>query len=103
MSKPKPLAIQIPIGDKYRPAMAITSQPEADAYFESCVEHTIRQTAQGGKAMTREDAESAERGNLAYYMGYFDIHTRQRVARLFKLTAPRVEVTRETRIGFGTA
>ncbi len=30
------------IGAKYGPAMEITDQAEANAYFEACVEHVLR-------------------------------------------------------------
>lgn len=38
----EPFLDQITIGDKYDPAMKITDQAEADAYFELCVEHSMR-------------------------------------------------------------
>jgi len=55
----------ITIGDKYGPAMTITEQAEADAYFEQCVEHSLR--CFGGE---RADIEKVERDNLGYYAGY---------------------------------
>lgn len=79
MSLPKTTTL----GTKYGPAMAITDQDEADAYFEECVEHCI---AHGGK--TREEAEAIERSNLGYYAGYHDTETRVRVERLFKCAHP---------------
>ena len=33
---------QVTISDKYGPAMEITDQEEADAYFEACVKHCMR-------------------------------------------------------------
>lgn len=73
----------ITIGDKYRPAMKITEQPEADAYFEECVQHTMDNF---GK--TRTEAEEVERSNLGYWAGYYSSKTRERVERLFKCTHP---------------
>ena len=72
----------ITIGEKYRPAMEITDQVEADAYFEMCVEHTMRL----GKS--RQEAEKIERSNLGYYAGYYDHETMARVNRLFHTQHP---------------
>jgi hypothetical protein len=77
-----PLPTLINIGDKYRPAMAILDQGEADAYFERCVAHTM------GFGTTREDAERIERSNLGYFAGYYDDTTRLRVERLFHCAHP---------------
>ncbi len=74
---------QITIGEKYGPAMEITDQSKADAYFEECVQHTM---ANWGKS--REEAERTERGNLGYYAGYYDNETRGRVERLFRCAHP---------------
>jgi hypothetical protein len=78
-----PFPDQITIGDKYRPAMTIEDQTEADAYFEQCVEHTMR----FGKK-SREEAESIERANLGYFAGYYSHDTRRRVERLFRCAHP---------------
>jgi hypothetical protein len=72
----------ITIGEKYRPAMAITDQAEADAYFERCVQHMMLH------GHSREMAERIERNNLGYYAGYYDHATRERVERLFRCTHP---------------
>lgn len=68
---------KITYGEKYRPAMSITDQTEADDWFEACVEHCMRFNR------TRAEAEDIERENLGYYAGYYDFETRQRVERLF--------------------
>lgn len=73
---------KITIGDKYRPAMEIREQAEADAYFEKCVEHTMRH------GHDRASAESIERSNLGYYAGYGDSETRERIERLFRCAHP---------------
>lgn len=73
---------QISIGDKYGPGMKIEDQAEADAYFEKCVEHTMR----FGK--TREEAEKVEKSNFGYFAGYCDEATRHRVERLFRCSHP---------------
>jgi hypothetical protein len=72
----------ISIGDKYGPAMEMTAQEEADAYFEECVQHTM------GFDKSREEAERIERESLGYYAGYYDAETRERVERLFKCAHP---------------
>jgi len=77
------LADKITIGEKYDPAMQISTQAEADAYFELCVEHTMRL-----RPCERAEAESIERQNLGYYAGYCSNGTRERVERLFKCEHP---------------
>lgn len=72
----------ITIGDKYRPAMAVKTQDDADACFEALVEHTM------GWGKSRAEAETIERANLGYYAGYYDSETRERVERLFKCAHP---------------
>ena len=74
---------KVTIGDKYRPAMEITEQAAADAYFEECVEHVMRICS-----LTREEAEKCERSNLGYFAGYYDHEMRARVERLFKCAHP---------------
>lgn len=72
----------ITMKDKYGPAMEITDQEEADAYFEACVEHGRRFN------LSREESEKIQRQNLAYYAGYYDRETRIRVERLFHCAHP---------------
>lgn len=74
---------RIAIGTKYAPAMSITDQAEADAYFERCVEHTMHCFDK-----TRAEAEQIERTNLGYFAGYYDHETRARVERLFHCAHP---------------
>lgn len=71
------------IGEKYDPAMEITNQAEADAYFQRCVDHSMTYHRK-----TREEAETLERTNLGYYAGYYGAETRERVERLFSCTHP---------------
>lgn len=68
--------------EKYDPAMDITDQAEADAYFEDLVKHCMLFNK------TREEAEKIERANLGYYAGYHDDATRERVERLFNCEHP---------------
>lgn len=72
----------VTIGEKYGPAMEITDQDEADAYFEACVEHSMR------FGLSRGTAEQVQRDNLGYYAGYYDRETRIRVERLFHCAHP---------------
>ena len=72
----------ITYGEKYTPAMHITTQEEADAYFEACVQHTMLH------GTSRKKAEEIERENLGYYAGYFDDETQQRINRLFYTKHP---------------
>ncbi len=75
----------ITIGEKYSPAMKITDEAEARAYLEECITHNI--TASGGQR-TYAEAERIEKSNLAYYAGYYDNATRERVERLFRCAHP---------------
>lgn len=83
MQAMEPMPDTITIGDKYTPAMAITEQADADAYFERCVEHSMLRF---GK--TRVEAEDIERANLGYFAGYYDHETRTRVEQLFRCAHP---------------
>ena len=74
---------KITYGEKYGPAMKIKDRAEAAAYFEACVQHTMRMRPCG-----REEAESIERQNLGYWAGYYDSGTRSRVERLFMCEHP---------------
>lgn len=74
---------KITIGEKYGPAMEITDQAAADAYFGECVEHCMI-----FHDKTRSEAETIERANLGYYAGYYSNETRARVERLFKCAHP---------------
>lgn len=68
---------------KYGPAMTMTEQAAADAYFEVLVQHTMTFWKR-----TREEAEQVERSNLGYYAGYYSHETRDRVERLFRCEHP---------------
>lgn len=79
---------KITIGDKYGPAMSITSQQEADEYFEACVQHNLRRCEMANMQMDRQEAEKVERINLGYYAGYYNLETQERVERLFRCAHP---------------
>lgn len=78
----RPFPEHVTIGQKYEPAMTITDQAEADAYFDRCVRHTMR----FGKS--EEEAARIERINLGYFAGYYSLETRERVERLFLCEHP---------------
>jgi len=79
----EPFPAVISIGDKYDPAMKITDQAEAAAYFERCVEHIMRVAG-----VSRDKAVEIEKVNLGYWAGYFDNETRARVEKLFRCAHP---------------
>ncbi len=74
----------VTIGDKYRPAMAITEQADADEYFKRLVAYNMR--CRPGRTQT--EVEYMERENLGYFAGYYDEGTRERVERLFRCCHP---------------
>jgi hypothetical protein len=83
--KQAPFPKDMTIGDKYRPAMEIQDQEEADNYFKQCVRHTMMH---GEQPMSQEEAERIERINLGYFAGYYGPETRERVERLFNCSHP---------------
>lgn len=83
MARDRAFPEHISLGEKYTPAMTITDQAKADAYFELCVEHQVR-----AFGVARAEAEAVERANLGYWAGYYDNATRERVERLFNCAHP---------------
>ena len=73
---------KITIGEKYGPAMDMTDEKEAKAYFDECVRHTMSH----GKTLA--EAIFIEKANLGYYAGYYSAETRKRVERLFQCQHP---------------
>lgn len=63
--------------------MRILTQEEADLYFEECVQHNLAHSTN-----TREQAETIERSNLAYWAGYYSRIIRIRVEELFRCEHP---------------
>lgn len=78
----------ITIGEKYKPAMEITDQESADAYFMELVAHNLKCRRREGEPPIQPEAEKVERHNLGYFAGYHDSETRERVERLFKCSHP---------------
>jgi hypothetical protein len=70
------------MGELYDPAMKITDQVEANRYLEALVHRCM----DDGKS--REESESIQKSNLAYYAGYYDHETRLRVEQLFNCSHP---------------
>lgn len=67
----------------YAPAMEITGQSEADDYLAAIVCHLVEDW---GKSIA--EASQIAKKNLAYYAGYYDSETRERVERLFQCEHP---------------
>lgn len=99
-----PRRTQIPahvtIRDKYKPALSLYTQPEAKAYFESCVEHAVRYAALAGKQLTLAEAEAQECSNLLCFAGWYGEQDQARVKHLFGFTDAMLPEAREKRIGF---
>jgi hypothetical protein len=74
---------KLTIGEAYGPAMQITDQAEANAYFQRLVDRHMTYFRK-----TRSQAEEIERQNLGYYAGYYDNETRRRVEALFGCAHP---------------
>ena len=74
---------EMTIGESYGPAMKITTQQEADEYFEALVERNMRITGN-----SREKAIAVEKSNLGYCAGYYDLETSRRVQELFDCVHP---------------
>lgn len=70
-------------GQLYDPAMEITNQADADAWFERCVAHVM-----AVRPCDREQAEYVVRFNIGYWTGYYDYETAVRVERLFRAVHP---------------
>lgn len=71
-------------GEALNPAMEITDQADADQYFEAMVIHHMKHQ----KVPLRSKAVETCRCNLAYYAGYYNNETRERVERLFVAAHP---------------
>ena len=73
----------ITLEKKYGPAMQITTQAEADEYFEALVQHSM-----GFHGLDRAKAVEVEKSNLGYWAGYHSNETRYRVEELFQCAHP---------------
>ncbi len=80
---PSPFPDDISPAQKYGPTLLITGADEARAYFELCVEHTLRTSD-----VDQETAERIERENIGYWGGYGTFEERERVERLFGAVHP---------------
>ncbi len=72
----------------YAPAMEITDQAEADAWFEHAVENCLRLREEEGRPCDRAMAEDIQRQNLGYFSGYYGEEIQRRVERLFDTHHP---------------
>lgn len=68
------------IGDCLLPAMAITEQEDADQYYKDYVAFIQKHF---DKEPPSNEPEQVARINLAYFAGYYDHETRDRIERLF--------------------
>jgi len=84
MGYPKSFSNNATIREVYGPAMGITTQEDADAYFQIIVEHGMKLDPE----LSREKVESNLRSNLGYFAGYYTPETRERVECLFKCKHP---------------
>lgn len=71
-------------GEKYDPAMKVTTREEAADYLAACVEHTMRACPE----MPYEQALATEKSNIGYWAGYYDDETRRRVEELYDCEHP---------------
>jgi hypothetical protein len=86
-------------GESLGPAMEITEQADADAYFAAYVTWLMRVNEQ-----TLGEAEHVARVNLGYYAGYYSAEAMERVNRLFRTAHPILglaPVTPESALGAG--
>lgn len=74
----------ITYGEKYDPAMKVTTKEEAVAYLKVCMEHTVRVRPD----VAEEEARSIELQNIGYYAGYYDRETFKRVTELYETAHP---------------
>ena len=72
-------------GDRYGPAMEITTTEAAAVYWERLVQWTMTQGD-----CTRRRAEEIERANLLWYAGYYSPATEARVKMLFGPHFPKM-------------
>lgn len=72
------------LGERYGPAMEVTTQGEADRIFVSLVSSAM----EANPNLTAEAARQMERENLGYYAGYYGDEVRARVERLFACAHP---------------
>jgi len=70
-------------GNIFGPAMEITDQAEADAWFGMIVDFVMKD-----RPCDRATAESITLQNLGYYSGYYGVETQRRVEKLFRTSHP---------------
>ena len=70
-------------GQKYDPIKDITTQTEADEYFENLVAENMSQNHN-----TRAEAVEIEKHNIGYWSGYYSEELQERVERLFNCIHP---------------
>jgi hypothetical protein len=68
----------------YGPAMKITNPEDAQNYFNCLVQYMFSVDM----TKTREEHTKIQKSNLAYFAGYYDTETSNRVQRLFQCVHP---------------
>lgn len=77
--------------DAYSKAMNTQTQAEADVYLAALIDRNVANTE-----LSRKEAQEVERSNLAYWAGYCDNETRERIERLFCCAHPFLGAIAET-------
>lgn len=73
------------IGELYSPAMKIQTQEEADKYYDELLLHAMTHNPEN---KSFEEIQAMIKSNLAYFAGYYDNETRERVEQLFQCAHP---------------
>ena len=66
--------------DKYRRAMLVKTQAEADKIFEEITTATMK----ANPKLSREDAEMLERSNIGYWSAQYNKEISEKIRELFK-------------------
>jgi hypothetical protein len=70
--------------DLLDPAMKITEKEDADAYFETLIQHALKLD----ENLTRETAVRNMKSSLGYFAGYYSSDVRARVEEFFDCAHP---------------
>lgn len=87
-----PLPDRMTFGERYGPAMEVTTREEAAEYFNLCVERAMRVNPK----LSREEAQAMERSNIGYWTGYYGGETAHRVRQLYEFGHPIFGMTNPT-------
>jgi len=70
--------------DKYKGALQVETEEDAERYLEGCIEHHLRVDPESSEEEAREKVLSS----LGYYAGYCGMEAREKVERLFGAIHP---------------